>query len=100
MSLPALPDFQLWSPNVHNARKSLQDIYNAANLALSGGNFDVHRIQYHQSAITDNAIRILLDLEACSEDEGLPQSWLLECGERFATLIIQLAEAEHTATGV
>lgn len=100
MSLPALPDHKLWSPNVHNARNSLHNIYHAATMAVSGGNLDVHRIQYHQRAITDKAIRILLDLETCSEDEGLPQSWLVRCGERFTSLMVQLAEAENAATGV
>jgi hypothetical protein len=99
MSLPSLPTERQWSSNLHTVAQILQDMYRTANLVLANGNFDVQRLRLQQETLIEDAIPLLLDTEKSAEDEELPESWLRSCVQKFGALLVQLCEAEHTATG-
>lgn len=102
MSLPPLPPPSFDRPrssNFLNAIQSLQDIYFTAFNVLSTGNIDTQRSLFHQEAITENAIPLLLALESVAGDEQVPDEWIRQCAQMFGTLIAQLYEVEQASTG-
>lgn len=100
MSLPPLPvtDTPL-SSNVYNVANVLQDMYRTANAVLSHARPDVHRLQFHQDILVNDALPLLLALEESADDEGLPRLWLEDCVSSFSDLLIQLCEIERDVTG-
>ena len=99
--LPILPvSEQPWSPHVHNAAQIVGDLYSGACSVLGSGNFNLHCIQHHFKAITDEALPLLLQLEdhTSRHEPGGDQldPWLQACALLFGELLVKLAEAEST----
>lgn len=104
MSTTLLPldneDDNARSPNILHAIRILQDGYFTGNLTLEQGIFEIHRLQFHQAFITQEAIPLLQDLSICSVEEKIPAWWLQDTIKKFATLLVQLCEAEKNAQGM
>jgi hypothetical protein len=102
--LPTLPAHNHpWSPNIHHAVQIIGDLYRSACSVLASGNFDLHRIQHHHTAVIDEALPLLLKLEEHRSDEdssGQLDSWLQTCVQLFGELLVKLAEAEESTYGV
>jgi hypothetical protein len=89
-----------WSPNVYHAFNILSDIFRTAKNILSQENYDLYRIRYHAETIENDALPLLLALEATAEEESLPVSWVYDAGSQYEDLIVELAEAEKRAVGM
>ena len=101
MSLPPLPVTDTpWSSNVYNVANVLQDLYRTANAVLSHASPDIHRLQFHQDSLINDALPLLLALEENADVEGLPRSWLEDCVGHISDLLIRLCETEREVTGV
>lgn len=102
MSFPPLPNTnnQFLSPNFLHAAQILCDIFQAANHALSQGNFDLHRLKFHQEAIGSQAFSLLVDIEASSEEEGIPDEWIRDVVKAFGNLLAQIQTAKSSALGM
>src|ERR1700749_4994617 len=97
--LPAAPENQAWSPNVHNAYTVMADIFKHALQALRQ-ELDAPRARIHIDSMANHAIPILLALEGSANDEGLPISWIQECAVAMGNLVANLQKAELTADGM
>jgi hypothetical protein len=97
--LPAAPENQAWSPNVHNAYTVMADIHKHALQSLRR-ELDAPRARIHIDSMADHAIPILIALEGSADDEGLPTSWIQECAVAMGNLVANLQKAELTADGM
>jgi len=98
--LPALPAREIpYSANVYGCLNLLERTFSQASGLLSHGSFELHRVLFHKNAILRDALPLLLELEACAEDEGLPLAWLEDVSQLFGALVTQITEAEQTADG-
>ena len=98
--LPALPAREIpYSANLHGCLNLLEHVFSQASNLLSHGSFELHRVLFHKNAILHDALPLLLELETCADDEGLPLVWLEDVSQRFGVLLVQMAEAEQTADG-
>ncbi|KAF8832719.1 hypothetical protein HHX47_DHR1001651 [Lentinula edodes] len=100
MKLKLLPPRELpYSPQVYHAASLLEHIYSPASTSLSAGSLDAHQSIFHKNAIHQEAIPLLLDLESCTDEEGLSLDWIKAVSQQFGKLLRQLAEAEEAAFG-
>ena len=98
--LPALPAREIpYSANIYGCLNLLEHTFSQASGLLSHGSFELHRVLFHKNTILRDALPLLLDLETCAEDEGLPLAWLEDVSQRFGALLTQITEAEQTADG-
>jgi hypothetical protein len=91
---------QPWSSNVYHAFNILSDIFRTAKNVLSQENYDLHQIRHRTETIANDALPLLLTLEATAQEEGLPVSWVYDAGSQYEDLIVELAEAEKMVLGM
>lgn len=100
MSLPDLPRRTTpWSSNVYEANILLRELYRKPLELVQSGNYNLHRIEHHRTLVLEEAIPLLLEIEEAAEDEGLSMSWVESCAECFARLLVELDNAEVSASG-
>lgn len=100
MSLPPLPQRPTpWSSNVYQANQLLRELYRRPLELVTSGNYNVHRILQHQHSLLEDAIPLLLEVEEAAPNEGLPMSWVNSCADCFAKLLVELENANASASG-
>lgn len=100
MSLPPLPQRSTpWSPNVYEANQLLRELYRRSLELVTSGNYNAHRIKQHKRSVLEDAIPLLLEIEEAAPNEGLPMEWVNSCADCFAKLVVELENADVSASG-
>lgn len=102
MAFPPLPRREgnvSWSPQVSHVAQILSDVHRMATNMLTLGNFDIHRLEYHQEAVIKDAFPLLMALEAVEQEEGIPSNWIQEATTSLVNMVEQLSNAENTVVG-
>jgi len=107
MSLPPLPTElgQIYNPSILEAVQKLNSCYFTAFNVVTSGNFDAQRLEYHIRIISDTVVPLLMGLEEIALEQNIPQFWLMDCVERFKTIVVQILQesrgiSEHHSTYV